>query len=54
MSLRHRCVFCDAPIDPYGRDGVDCDDCKRRERADVPYTRMTIKELPDGRFQVAA
>lgn len=32
MSMIPRCVTCDAPVDPYGRGGVDCDECKERNR----------------------
>lgn len=38
MSLISRCLTCDAPIDSYGRDGVECDRCK----ADLPPVDGTI------------
>jgi hypothetical protein len=28
MSLVPRCIRCDARIDAWGRDGVECDRCK--------------------------
>jgi hypothetical protein len=65
MSDLPSCSVCDTRIDPYGRDGVRCSRCAEpcptcgrdvslcvhplAERAD-----LDPKELPNGRFQVAA
>jgi hypothetical protein len=64
MSMVNKCTVCDEPVNPYGGE-TRCDRCYQpcpTCRGDVMLCKHPLperadldpKELPNGRFQVAA